>query len=305
MLKPETGFIKVAGGRVFFRAYLSSSTTAYPLVVIHGGPGFSHNPLLAIAPMATERDIIFYDQLGCGQSDRPTDHELWTLERSVAELETVISYFNLKKHHVLGHSFGGTLALQYGLTLPSGLRGLVLSSPLLSVKDWLADTDIRKKELPNSIQDIIEEHEAANTTDNLAYQEAVKEFNCRYVCLLDPKPEVYKNAVKQFNKVVYEAMWGPSEFSCTGNLSSYDGASQLSELKIPGLLLCGDQDEVLPATLQRYLEKMLAASELYVLPHCSHASYLEASELYIQVVQQFLSTIEKGISDNIEHSCSV
>ena len=92
-----------------------------PLLVLHGGPGFPHNYLKPLESLSDERPIVFYDQLGCGNSDRPEDPNLWHTERFVEELAKVRQSLNLEQAHILGHSWGSMLAIDYALTKPEGI----------------------------------------------------------------------------------------------------------------------------------------------------------------------------------------
>lgn len=199
----KEGFISVPGGKVFYTTFGDGNSKNAPLIAVHGGPGFSHDTLEVLAPLAEHRQFILYDQLGCGRSDRPNKRNLWTLQRYVSELDAIIDYFSLDTYHLLGHSFGASIALEHGLKQPSGLLSLILSSPLVSVKDWLADTAIRKKELPTAVQVTIDEHEAAGTIESDDYQAATKLFNSKFLCRLDPKPPIYQKALKNFNVDIY------------------------------------------------------------------------------------------------------
>jgi len=289
MQKKIEGFITVSGGNIFYRAFGNIDNEVPPLIVVHGGPGFSHDTLEVLKPLAKNRLLILYDQLGCGRSDRPTQTNLWSLERYATELDDIVRYFGLNKYHVLGHSFGGSITLEHGLRHAKGLQSIILSSPLISVVDWLADTATRKKELPEAIQVVIDRHEAENSTESDEYKIAVKEFNRRFLCRLDPKPLTYQKALKNFNKDIYEIMWGPSEFSCTGNLASYDRSLELSKLVVPVLLLCGDQDEVRQETLERYLKTLPKFSQLHVFHNSAHNTFLEVTDDFIAEVNCFLS----------------
>ncbi len=288
-MQTTEGFINVSGGKIFYRSFGEIDSNNPPLIAVHGGPGFCHDTFEVLAPLAEKRCLILYDQLGCGRSDRSLDKSLWSVEYYATELTEIANHFNLTAYHVLGHSFGASVALDYSLKQPTGLQRLILSSPLISVKDWLADTNIRKKTLPESVQTAIDKHEAANSTNSDEYKQAVEVFNRHFLCRLNPKPAIYQNALKKFNLDLYQTMWGPSEFSCTGTLSSYNRATELDKLTIPTLLLCGEQDEIRPETLTRYLQQLPDGSQLHVFPDCAHGTYLEATDNFIDAVDQFLT----------------
>ena len=121
----RTGSIDVPGGRVWWGSLGSGST---PLLCVHGGPGFAHDYLEPLEDLADEREVIFYDQLGCGRSERPSDRSLWTLERHVEELATVVESLELERFHLFGSSWGGMLSMQYLVDRsPPGVASLLLA----------------------------------------------------------------------------------------------------------------------------------------------------------------------------------
>ena len=113
-MKIEEGYIDVPGGKVWYRA-VGDNADGTPLLCLHGGPGFTHYYLEPLEALADRRRVIFYDQLGCGRSDRPGDLSLWNVDRFVAELAQVRSALNLDRLHLFGSSWGGMLAMQYVL----------------------------------------------------------------------------------------------------------------------------------------------------------------------------------------------
>ena len=150
MTKPmEEGYVSVPGGRVWYKVVGISDEI--PLLVLHGGPGFPHNYLNPLENLASERPVIFYDQLGCGKSDRPKDPNLWQTQRFVEELREVQHSLNLERVHILGHSWGSMLAVDYALTQPPSLESLVLASPCLSIPRFLEDVTAYRKQLPSEM----------------------------------------------------------------------------------------------------------------------------------------------------------
>ena len=101
-----------------------------PLVVLHGGPGGTHDYLLSLVDLAHGRAVVHYDQLGNGRSTHYPDRgpDFWTPELFVRELQNLVDALGIAgRHHVLGQSWGGFLAEEYALTQPPGLRSLVLA----------------------------------------------------------------------------------------------------------------------------------------------------------------------------------
>ena len=197
----------------------SAAAIESPLLALHGGPGYPHDYLEPLAALADERPVVFYDQLGCGNSDRPTDPRLWQTERFVDELATIRRELGLSRVHLFGHSWGSMLATDYALTRPAGVVSLILASPPLSIPRWLADAARYRAELPAEVRATLDHHEAAGTTDSPEYEAATMVYYQRHVCRLDPWPEPLLRAVAGLGAPVYHAMWGPNEFYMTGNLN--------------------------------------------------------------------------------------
>src|SRR5215475_7331243 len=170
-LQPSEGYVNVQGGRIWYR--IAGSGTRTPLLLLHGGPGAPSYYLNPLAALADERPVIFYDQLGAGRSDKPTDVTLWRVERFVEELRRLRTALSLDQVHLLGHSWGTMLAVDYMLTKPVGVRSLILASPALSISRWIQDAETLKRTLPESVQAVIAKHESAGTFDSPEYQAAM------------------------------------------------------------------------------------------------------------------------------------
>lgn len=150
----KSGYIKVPGGRVWYGIFGKKSKEV-SLVIVHGGPGYPHNYLKPLAELSRERQVIFYDQLGCGKSDRPSHTKLWTVARYIRELAQVVRSLELKNFYILGQSWGAALAVSFALSYPKGLKGLILADPYLSTHIWIQDAGKLIKSLPEKIQKII------------------------------------------------------------------------------------------------------------------------------------------------------
>jgi len=285
----QEGYISVPGGQVWYK--IVNPSISIPLLVLHGGPGSSHNYLEPLERLANERTIIFYDQLGCGNSERPNDTSLWQRNRFVEELHQVRKALKLESVHLYGHSWGAMLAADYALTKPNGLKSLILASPPLSIPRWLKDMERYRSSLPIEVQMVLGEHERNNTTDTEEYQEASMEFYHRYLCRLEPWPEPLERTLANEGASVYETMWGPSEFYMTGNLLDYDRTAQLKEIDIPTLFTCGRYDEATPEATIWY-QSLLPKSEVAIFERSAHMAHLEETEPYLQVVQNFLQRVE-------------
>ncbi|MHB1628230.1 MAG: proline iminopeptidase-family hydrolase [Bacilli bacterium] len=283
------GYVAVTGGRIWYKMIGDGSET--PLVLLHGGPGFSSLGTDGwLGTLGDERRVIVYDQLGAGNSDRPNDVALWRADRFVEELGQLRRALDLDEIHLLGHSWGTMLAGSYMLTQPTGVRSVIFSSPCLSAPRWAKDQEAHLQQLPVDAQDAIARCEAAGTTDSEEYQAAMMLFYRRYVCRLDPWPSVLEQAFEAANMQVYNTMWGPSEFSATGNLKEFDVTSRLHEIRIPTLFLCGRYDEATPETTA-YYQSLVRDAQYHVFDHSAHMTFLEEPGEYLRVVGDFLKAV--------------
>lgn len=153
----DEGFIDVPGGRVFYRSFGEGGV---PLLCLHGGPGFTMDYLDALEDLADRRQVVFYDQLGCGRSTAPNDPALWVVERFVEELVAVREHLGLERMHLWGNSWGGMLGMQYIVDRQPDLVSFVNCSGPASIPMWIEETHRLLKELPEPVQAEIERHEA-------------------------------------------------------------------------------------------------------------------------------------------------
>jgi proline iminopeptidase len=285
------GKVAVRGGNVWYRVVGAGKGT--PVLLLHGGPGIPSDYLQPLDALGDERPVVFYDQLGCGKSDRPDDTSLWRVERFVDELATVRRELGLNQVHLYGHSWGATLAVEYMLTKPEGVESLVLASPLISTPRWISDQDKYREALPKKIQEILNRHEKAGTTDSTEYADAAMQFYKRHLCRLDPYPEAIIKALEGEGRPVYRTMWGPSEFHATGNLKEYDLTDRLKEISTPTILTCGFFDEATPEST-RYFQSLIPGAEMVVFQKSAHVPHLEETEEYLKCVRIFFDRVDKG-----------
>jgi len=285
------GYVDVTGGRVWFRI-VGADSAGTPLLVLHGGPGATHDYLEPLAALADERPVVFYDQLGCGNSDRPDDPALWTVERYVGEVSEVRSALGLTRVHLLGQSWGGALAVEYVLSEnPAGVESLILSAPLLDADRWVADQRANLAAFPDEMQEAVREAEASGNFDSPEYQEAMAAYYARHVCRTDPWPECLNRTFEKISLPVYLGMWGPSEFTCTGTLRTFSVTGRLAEVPVPVLFTCGEYDEAPPATMA-YFQGLVPDSELKIFEGASHEHHLEETDAYLAAVREFIRTID-------------
>lgn len=285
-----TDWVEVPGGRV--ACWRVGEGRGRPLLCLHGGPGLPHDYLTPLADLGAERAVIFYDQLGCGQSERPDDVSLWTLDRSVAELLEVVAAFRLTEFHLFGNSFGGWLALQALLDAKVAPTSVVLSSSPPSIPRWIEDCARLCRSLPESVQQTIRDHEEGGFFTCPEFVAAIWEFDRRHLCRLTPWPEELERAFAGFGGPVYETMWGASEFGpVTGVLKDWDVTDRLGEIGIPALVTVGRFDEATPEHVA-ILAKGLRDAELVVFEKSAHLAFLEERADYLSVLGRFLRRVE-------------
>jgi len=284
------GRIGVRGGEVWYR--MEGGGDATPLLLLHGGPGAGSATFEPLFALADERPVIAYDQLGAGRSDRPEDDSLWRLERFVEEIDAVRRGLGLDRIHLLGHSWGGFLALEYALGRPAGLASLCLCSAAAGTPEFEREVRRLVGELPAEVRATLARHEAAGTTHEAEYFAAVMRFMQRHICRLDPWPEMLLE-FDPMESAPYRVMWGENEFTITGNLRTWDRGARLGEVRVPALVTCGRHDEATPACA-RTLARGIPGARLHVFERSAHMTFLEQPEEFVRVVREFLRAVDRS-----------
>jgi len=225
------GYVEFAGHRTWYRVVGDGEEPGkLPLLCLHGGPGATWHHMEPYAELAEGRRVIFYDQLGCGNSavGEPHDPGMWTTELYVGEVGAVREALRLERCHLIGQSWGGMLGMAYAITRPVGLASLVVESSPASVPFWLEEFERLRAELPPDVEAVLRRHESAGTTDSEEYQTTMMAFYDRHVCRVRPWPEWLQRTFDGLvaNPEVYKTMNGPSEFHVIGPLK--DSRSRLS-----------------------------------------------------------------------------
>ena len=263
-----------------------------PLLLLHGGPGAGHDYLEPLAGLAESRAVIFYDQLGCGRSDQPDDPSLWRIERFVREVDTVRAALGLDRVHILGQSWGGWLAIEYMLSAPKGVEGLVLASTSASIPEFVDEAWRLISEMPDTIGETIRHHEAAGEYDHPDFVAALEAFYKRHLCRLDPWPDALERSGKNLEAggghTVYNTINGPTEFTVTGELKDWDRIDRLGEITVPTLITVGRHDEITPACAET-IHRGIAGSRVVVFEDSAHCAHLEEPETYLATVGAFLA----------------
>jgi L-proline amide hydrolase len=265
-----------------------------PLLCLHGGPGVPHDYLESLEAMSsTGRRVIFYDQLGCGNSDHVDDPSMWTVQLFVEEVDAVRKALGLGHLHILGQSWGGMLLMEYMLTQPKGVASITIASSPSSMNMWVAEANRLRTELPEDVQEALTKHEGANTTDSQEYQDAMKVFYDRYVCRVVPNPPYVQRAFAKLGEwpQVYYTMNGPSEFHVIGVIKDWDVTNRLGEINAPTLVTTGRYDEATPL-IGETVSKGIKGSKWVVFEESAHLAHAEEPERYMAVLADFLASVE-------------
>lgn len=286
-------WITLANGHKVWTQRVGSGKTK--VLLLHGGPGFSHDYLQCFADYLPQAgyELYFYDQLGCGLSDRPDDTGLWTLPRYLDELEEVRAALGLDKVVLYGHSWGGILGIEYALRHPERLSGLVISNMSASIADYVGYIAKLRASLPEAARKELDRLEAAGQSESEAYTAIVeRELYPRYILRLDPYPEPVLKAFAALNPVIYRQMAGPNEFVFSGNLEGWDRWADLHRIRTPALVMGARYDEMDPASMKRQAE-LLPHGRLFISEKGSHLSMWDDQRAYFEALLGFLGTIRK------------
>jgi proline iminopeptidase len=236
---------------------------------------------------------VAFDQLGTGASDRPDDASLWTIERYVAETETVRQALGLGKVHMLGHSWGGWLAIEYALTHPQALKTLLLEDTVADMPHLVSELERLRAALGSETVAMMQRHEAEGTLDHPEYQAAITLLTYRHVCRLPERPAPLKRSLDNWNLGPYTTMQGPNEFLYTGNLKDWNRVPDLPRIAVPALITVGQHDELTPACAMK-MKLALPNAELRVFPNSSHMPFYEEPGEYYPVLLDFLKRNRGG-----------
>ncbi|NNE78370.1 MAG: alpha/beta fold hydrolase, partial [Pricia sp.] len=187
-------------------------------------------------------------------------------------------------------SWGSALAMEYYLAHPEGINGIIFSSPLLSTSRWTADADTLIRTLPDSLQSIIALAGKNNNFDTPDYKFADSVYWSKFGLRTPEKKHPLDTVIAEPNKVIYNYMWGPSEFTATGTLKTYDRIDALHTLDVPVLFVTGEFDEARPQTVKQF-QVLVPNSKMAIIPKAGHSTMRDNTGRYNEVVSKFLNGI--------------
>ena len=269
-----------------------------PLLVLHGGPGCTHDYVDSIKGVAGNgRAVVHYDQIGNGRSTHLRDKgpEFWQPPLFLEELDNLLRHLGVAgAYHILGQSWGGMLAAEHAVLRPKGLKALVISDSPASMETWVAEANKLRDALPADVQATLLRHEKAGTTSSPEYIKATRVFYDRHVCRVNPwPPEVARTfAALEEDPTVYLTMNGPSEFHTIGTLKHWTIVDRLHLIQAPTLLISGKYDEATPACVQPFADHIKNV-RWTTFENSSHMPHVEETERYLKVVGEFLAANER------------
>jgi proline iminopeptidase len=292
----QEGFVDANGVMIYY----VSLGRGDPLLILHGGPGASHDYFLPyLLPLARHHRVIFIDERGSGRSQKLEDPTGYTVENMVEDVEGVRQALGLGKINLLGHSYGGVLAQAYALKYQSSLSHLILASTFSSTKAMNQVFVRMKQRMPAELRARIDKAEAAGLyghgkeyeknrypSDYMTAAWGEGYFPYLYQNHPDANFDPALSGVMSWD--LYRQMWGEhGEFVIDGNLKSAEYTERLSIIKVPTLVLVGDHDECDPS-LAKTMQQKITGSKLVLLPRSGHMTFADQPQLFLTAVDDFL-----------------
>lgn len=267
---------------------------AVRMLTLHGGPGLTHEYLECFENFLPREGVEFhyYDQLGSGLSDRPKDASLWTVDRFRDEVEQVRLGLGLDDFFLYGHSWGGVLGIEYALKFQRHLKALIISDMTASTSSYEKYLNRLRLRFPLGIRKMLEEYEARGEYGAAEYQEAMdKYFYNKYMCRLKPWPEPFVRAIRHTNTEVFDTIHGPNEFVATGTAKGWDRWKDLTDIKVPTLLLVGRYDTMSVRDIQS-MARLMPNSRVVVCRNGSHLCMYDDQQTYFRGLLEFVKDVE-------------
>lgn len=283
-------YLPVTGGRIWFK--VSGSGAATPAILLHGGPGYGSFYMKPLEALSDERPVVRYDQLGGGKADPASDTTLFTIARYVAELDSLRAKLGFDKIHVIGHSWGTILGLEYYRAHPDHVASLTLMSAALDIPSWEQHARELLKTLSDSAQKAVAAAEAAKNYDSKEWQAANNEFMAKYV-VQRPVAADWDSTFATVGMPVYMYMQGPSEYTIVGTLKKYNATPFLKKVKVPTLFTVGSVDEANPATIKKFAA-MTPGATVVVIPNAAHLVQWDNPEATVKAIRDFLRRVDSA-----------
>jgi len=271
------------------------------VLLLNGGPGLTHEYFECFESFLPAEGIefIYYDQLGCGNSDNPNDTAMWSLPRYVEEIEQVRKALNLTSDnfYLLGHSWGAILAMDYAVKYQQNIKGLILSSMMCDAIDYdNYAADVLSKQMDSKVLDTIMTIEKNNDFNNPKYMQLLMpHFYAKHICRipLAEWPEPVTRSFAKINASLYVTMQGPSEFGIAGNLEKWSRKNDLKNITTPTLTVGAKYDTMDPEHMKWMASELPNGSFLYC-ANGSHMCFYDDQETYMEGLIKFIKAVDEG-----------
>lgn len=279
----KEGYMPFRDGQTYYRIAGECEPGKKPLLCLHGGPGSTHNYFEVLDYLAEEegRQVISYDQIGCGLSSAPDDPSVYTLGTWMDELKAIREHLQLDELHIIGQSWGGMLLIAYLCDEPHpGLKSAILASTLSSSSLWEQEGRRHIRMMPQKYQDALAEAEATGNYSGPAYDEAIADYMVRFCDDIpaDKRPECLTRP-KKSGSLSYITAWGPNEYRAMGNLNPWEWDDKLPSVDVPCLITSGTNDLCSPLVAKRMFD-LIPGAKWHLFAHSTHMSFVEEPEEY-------------------------
>jgi proline iminopeptidase len=272
------------------------------LLLLHGGPGATHEYYEAFDSFlpAASIEYYYYDQLGSYYSDQPEmSDDMLAMPRFVDEVEQVRQALGLDKNnfYLLGHSWGGLLAIEYALQHQDRLKGLVISNMMAGIpayNDYAARVLMPAMDQQTLAE--VKQLESDGRYEDSRYMELLVPHHYEQHVLRMPAPEwpdPVKRAFKHLNPKVYVPMQGPSELGASGRILNWDRTADLKNINVPTLVIGARHDTMDPAHMEWMSTQMPRGRYLYC-PNGSHLALYDDQQTYVDGLVRFIQDVDAG-----------
>lgn len=271
------------------------------ILLLNGGPGATHEYFECFESFLPQEgfEFIYYDQLGCGNSDNPNDTSMWDLPRYVEEVEQVRKALKLDKDNflLLGHSWGGVLAMQYALKYPDNLKGMIISNMMSNADAYVKyANEVLAPQMDPKVLDTIRQIEKKGDFNYPKYMELLyPNFYAKHICRIpiDQWPEPVTRSFGKMNQSLYVTMQGPSEFGLSGKLLHWDVSTELPKLKMPVLVIGSTHDTMDPEHM-KWMSTQVARGRFLLCPNGGHMDMYDDQKNYFPGLIRFIHDVDEG-----------
>ena len=286
------GYMPFLEYKTYYRVVGKNTGNKKPLVLLHGGPGSTHNYFEVLDRIAEEdgRQLVMYDQIGCGNFYVENRPDLWNSKVWIEELIELRKHLGLDEIHLLGQSWGGMQTLEYVCNYkPEGLKSIILSSTLPASWLWAEEAQRMIAQMPQDMQDAIKKATESGDYSSPEYQAAEAEYMRQHCAgeVTENDPECLRRP-KKAGRESYVVGWGPNEFTPLGTLKDYDVIDQLGDIKEPALIINGGNDLCTPY-VAKFMYDRIPNSEWELFRTCRHMCFVEDNDHYVEVLKKWMN----------------